>query len=119
MNVWETNTIIIKADKLAHAIYHVTKSLPKPELFGITSQVRRATLSVPLNLIEGYSRFKHKSHLQFLEIAFASLKETHYLIEFCQKEDLIELKAAEKLIGSCNEIEKMLYSKMHTMRSNS
>ena len=115
-NVWENNLILIKADKLAHLIYQTTKSFPTSELYGITSQLRRAALSVVLNIIEGYSRFKIKSHIQFLEIAFGSLKETHYLIEFSHKENYISDTREKSLTDLCNEVEKMLYAKIKTMR---
>lgn len=54
-NVWENNILLIKADKLAHEIYSATQRFPKSELYGLTSQIRRASVSVVLNMIEGYS----------------------------------------------------------------
>lgn len=116
-DVWEKNLIIIKADELAHLVYKITRNFPKEEVYGITSQIRRAVLSVPLNLIEGYSRFKIKSHIQFLEIAFGSLKETHYLIDFSHKEQFLMVVNYQKMVDLCIEIEKMLYAKMRTMKS--
>lgn len=117
-NVWENNIILIKANKLVHLVYRVSSRFPKSEIFGVTSQLRRATLSVVLNIIEGYSRFKPKTHIQFLEIAFGSLKETHYLIEFSSEEKYIDIKDKQILLDLCNEIEKMLYSKIKTMKSS-
>lgn len=116
-NVWEKNKILLKSDELAHEIFRVTRSFPRSEIYGLTSQLRRAALSVPLNIIEGYSRFKPQTHIHFLEIAFGSLKETHYLVEFSYKEKLMTMNETRKLLGLCIEIEKMLYAKLRTMKN--
>ncbi len=73
-----------KADKLATLIYEATKCFPKHELFGITSQLRRSALSVPTNIVEGYSRKSRKEFKRFIDIALASLCESEYLLYFCK-----------------------------------
>lgn len=115
-NVWEKNILLEKADKLVHEAYSVTKTFPKYEMFGISSQLRRAAVSVVLNMIEGYSRFKTTSHINFLEIAFGSLKETQYLIDFSFKEGYLKQNDGIRLRQMSEEISKMLYSKIRTMR---
>ena len=59
-----------KMDELVHFVYAATKKFPKDEMYGATSQLRRAILSVILNYIEGYSRFRTKTSLLFFEISF-------------------------------------------------
>jgi len=59
-------------------IYTATKDFPKEELYGLTSQVRRAAVSVPSNIVEGCARDSQKEYVRFLGIAFASLRELHY-----------------------------------------
>lgn len=71
-----------KADILAKSVYIETRSFPKSEIFGLTSQLRRAALSVPTNIVEGYARIGSKEFKHFLSIALGSLAETEYLIEF-------------------------------------
>ncbi len=74
-----------KADQLAHAIYIKTKVFPQEEIYGITSQLRRAALSVPVNIVEGYARQSKKELKNFLNISLGSLAETEYLLQFSFK----------------------------------
>jgi len=71
-----------KADLLAKEIYIRTKNFPREERYGITSQLRRAALSVPTNIVEGYARKRKREFHQFLNIASGSLAETEYLLDF-------------------------------------
>ena len=66
------------ADELTLLIYKITKSLPKEEIYGLTAQMRRASVSVTSNIVEGCSRSSQSECCRFLEIAFGSLKELHY-----------------------------------------
>jgi four helix bundle protein len=68
--------------KIAAQSYHLTKGYPKEEQFGMTSQIRRASTSIPANIAEGYGRGNRGEYVQFLKIAQGSLKEleTHLLL---------------------------------------
>ena len=70
------------ADELAILIYKVTTSFPKEEMFGLTNQMRRASVSVPANIVEGSARNHIKEYLQFLYTAISSLSELGYYIDF-------------------------------------
>ncbi len=70
------------AHALARKIYAVTSQFPKDELYGITSQIRRSSLSVACNLVEGSGRQGQKELRHFTSIALGSLLETEYLLEF-------------------------------------
>jgi four helix bundle protein len=80
------------ADEVAVLVYRVTAGFPKEELYGLTSQMRRATVSVPSNIVEGCTRDSQTDYLRFLYIAFGSLKELHY-----------QLNLSERLGFLCNE----------------
>ncbi len=67
-----------KAHELVLSIYKTTNLFPKSELFGLTSQLRRAAASVPANIVEGFRRKNLKDSLHFYNIADASLEETKY-----------------------------------------
>ena len=98
-----------KMDNFVHLVYKVTKDFPKEELFGITSQLRRAAMSVILNYIEGYARGKNKVHKNFLEISYGSLKECKYLLYFSYTEKYLEEKSYEQLLKLSEEIGAMLW----------
>ena len=74
-----------QADKLAFEIYIVTKNFPEYEKFGITSQLRRAALSIPTNIVEGHGRQGEKEFKYFVNISLGSLAEVDYLIDFSLK----------------------------------
>ena len=73
------------ADEVAVLIYQLTKKFPNDELFGITSQMRRAAVSVPSNIVEGCARESQNEYFRFLEIAFGSLRELHYQFDLSKK----------------------------------
>jgi len=72
-------------DELALLIYKTTKEFPKSEIWGLTSQMRRAAVSVPANIVEGSARKNRKEYLQFLYIAMSSLAELDYYIRFTKE----------------------------------
>lgn len=73
------------ADDLTVAIYEDTRSFPKEELYGLTSQLRRSAYSVPANIAEGSSRESKRDYLHFLYIARGSLSETQYFVHLAQR----------------------------------
>lgn len=98
------------ADDIAILIYKITKDFPKEEVYGLASQMRRAAVSVPSNIVEGCARESQKEYLRFLEIAFGSLKELHYQytlacrLGYNEKSEFIEFEQkvieTEKVLGS-------------------
>jgi four helix bundle protein len=74
-----------KADELAFQIYQITASFPKDELYGLTSQMRRAAVSIPANIVEGHARKSKKEFKQFINIALGSLAEARYFFHFSKR----------------------------------
>lgn len=97
-------------DSYVDTVYRVTKKFPKDELFGATSQLRRATLSIALNYIEGYARQRKAVYKNFLEISYGSLKESAYLVTFGYRQKYIMESDFKELQKQSNEIGAMLWS---------
>lgn len=96
-------------DEYAHLVYKTTREFPREELYGIISQLRRSSLSVALNYIEGYARFKDKIHKNFIEISYGSLKESKYLLDFSFAEKYLTKEDHDKLILLSEQIGAMLW----------
>ena len=111
----ENNPLIEKSDKLAFLVYKITKDFPKDELYGLTSQLRRAVLSIPLNIIEGFARKTSKDYRQFLYIAYGSLKETKYLLYFARREGYFTKEEYDKILLIAEEVGKMIWSSIKTI----
>ena len=88
-----------RADDLTVAIYEQTRSFPREEVYGVTSQIRRAAYSVPANIVEGSSRESQKDYLHFLHIARGSLSETQYFIHLTHRLGYVSESDRERLIS--------------------
>ncbi|PAQ02857.1 four helix bundle protein [Mesorhizobium mediterraneum] len=97
-----------QAMDLAVAVYGATKSWPKEELYGLTSQVRRAATSVPANIAEGYGREIRGSYQQFLRIAQGSLKELETQLMIAERIGIAPKATATSLLSSTESVGKLL-----------
>ena len=92
------------ADELVLKIYEATKKFLQEETYGLTSQMRRAAVSVPSNVVEGCARESQGEYVRFLEIAFASLRELHYQLYLKQHDtannDELRIIETEKVLGA-------------------
>jgi four helix bundle protein len=93
---------------LSILIYSHTVNFPKEEQFGLTSQLRRASTSVPLNIAEGWGRGSNKSFTNFLKIARGSLFEVKTILEICFRLDYINNETIETLRNEIEQIGKMI-----------
>ncbi|HYV33755.1 MAG TPA: four helix bundle protein [Candidatus Limnocylindria bacterium] len=98
-----------KMNAYVHFIYKLSKEFPKDELYGCTSQLRRATLSIILNFIEGYARKKIAVKRNFWEISYGSLQESKYLVDFSFEEKYIKEEDYKKAVMMADEIGAMLW----------
>ncbi|OGQ94878.1 MAG: four helix bundle protein [Deltaproteobacteria bacterium RIFOXYD12_FULL_57_12] len=106
-----------RADKLALAVYEVTKGFPATELYGLTSQLRRAALSVPTNIVEGYARQGDKELARFINIAIGSLAETEYFLGFAQNLSYISREKHHEIDGLRKEVGKLLWKFYEKVRT--
>lgn len=102
-------------DEYAHLVYRITKTFPADERYGVTSQLRRSSLSVILNYIEGYARIKSGIHKHFLEISYGSLQESKYLLDFSYKERYMPVEAFQKANEMAERIGRMLWGVLRNM----
>lgn len=102
LKVWQA------AHKLALEIYAATKDFPKEEMFGLTSQMRRAAISIPANIVEGYARNSQKEKIQFYSIARGSLTELEYFIDFANQLGYLSSEKCVMLKENREEVGRLL-----------
>jgi four helix bundle protein len=98
-----------KADDLAYQVYLETKKFPRDEIYGITSQLRRATISIATNIVEGSGRQGKNEQKQFINIAIGSMVESEYLLEFCLRLKYLNNESYSKLEGLRKEVGALLW----------
>lgn len=93
---------------LAVDIYEMTRAFPRDEQFGMTSQLRRASVSVAANIAEGYGRQQTKPFVQFLRVSQGSLKEVETLLLLAHRLGLAPQAAMQTCFDRCQRIGRML-----------
>ena len=106
------------ADEVAVLIYRTTKGFPKEEIYGLTSQIRRAAVSVPSNIVEGCARESQPEYLRFLEIAFGSLRELHYQFGLARRLGYTNELDISECDSKMVETEKVLGALIRSMRKD-
>ena len=97
-----------KAYKLALEIYRITKNYPKEEVYGLVSQMRRSSVSIPCNIAEGYRRGHRKEYIQFLYVAHGSCGELETLLSLSYDLAMIDRDTFEKLYPMQEEVSRLL-----------
>ncbi len=97
-----------RAMDLAVLVYELTRSFPKDEQFGLTSQVRRAAVSIAANIAEGYGRSSKPSYLNFLRIAQGSLKEVETHLILATRVGICPESAPTDILAEADELGRML-----------
>jgi four helix bundle protein len=109
LDVWQ------RGMKLAELAYRLTKRFPREELFGMTSQIRRAASSIPANIAEGWGRQGTREFQQYLRISQGSLREleTHLLLS--QRVSLCSEEEAQPLLAEATILSKQLVNLMRSL----
>ncbi|CCI14089.1 MAG: four helix bundle protein [Microcystis panniformis Mp_MB_F_20051200_S9] len=111
LRVWQ------EAVNLAESCYRLTKTFPKEELYGMTTQIRRASVSIAANIAEGYGRKTRGEYIQFLYIAQGSLKEleTHWLIS--QRVELASPQSVNPILNQCESVGRLLLTLIRALEN--
>jgi len=102
LQVWQ------KGVQLASLVYQTSRVLPKDEQFGLISQMRRAAVSVPSNIAEGYGRRSRADYVRFLNMAMGSLFELQTQAEIAANLGYLAVEVSQPLAADAREIERML-----------
>jgi len=112
LKVWE------KSHQLALVIYKATKEFPKEELYGLTSQIRRASMSIPTNIAEGCGRNTDADFARFLQMAMGSASETEYQLLLSLDLGFLNKEQYDKPNPDVTEVKRMLASLLKTLRAD-
>ena len=112
LKVWE------KSHQLALRVYTATASLPKSEVYGLTSQMRRAGASIPSNIAEGCGRDGNAELARFLHYAMGSASELEYHVILARDLKMLECKESTDLEDQVTEVKRMLASLIRRLRAD-
>ncbi len=101
---------------LAKAVYQITEGLPKTEMYGLQSQMRRAAVAVPSNIAEGHGRLNDGHFRQFLAVARGSLFELQTQLELAGNLNLLEPKNMAALMEQCEEVARLINGLVGTLQ---
>ena len=103
------------ADAIVVRVYETTRTFPKEEQFVLTAQMRRAAISVAANIVEGCARRSTKEYTNFLNLSFASLRETGYLFDLSHRLGYLSDESATALKKQYNECARILSGLIRSM----
>ncbi len=113
LNAWQKSFEFVKD------VYALTIQFPTEEKFGLVSQMRRASVSIPVNIAEGAARKSSKEFIQFLHISLGSATELDTLILLATELEFISKKESEELIEKLDIIGKLIYGLIKSIEVNS
>ena len=102
LRVWQ------KAVEFAKLVYQITKAFPRDEVFGLTSQLRRASVSVAANIAEGSSRSSGRDRARFVEIAYGSLCEIATMLHIAASQDMVTQEQFDSVRSDISDMSRML-----------
>jgi four helix bundle protein len=111
LDVWKVSVRIVKD------IYQDTKTFPKDELYGLTSQIRRCAISIPSNIAEGSARNSNKDYIRFLNIAAGSCAELDTQLIIANELNLLTIEKVKKYESEIEKIGQMLHGLIRYLRT--
>lgn len=105
-----------RAMDLSHEIYQVTRMFPKEEIFGLTNQLRRASVSIASNIAEGQGRLTQGEFLHFLGMARGSALEVETQLEIAKREGFANVAAIERAQSIASEVVRILNAVITSLR---
>lgn len=105
------------ADKLALEVYGHTQRFPREEQFGLTSQMRRAAVSVASNIVEGCARQSEGDFLRFLDMSYGSIRELEYQLSLASRLGYLQQQDYESLASQAEETGKVLHGLIRSLRT--
>ncbi|MBW4615131.1 MAG: four helix bundle protein [Desmonostoc vinosum HA7617-LM4] len=106
-----------RAVQLAINCYKFTRLFPQSELYGLTSQIRRSSVSVASNIAEGYGRRSKPEYIQFLHIALGSLRELDTQLIIAKEVDLAEKNLFTPLLNEVEEMQSILVASLNKLKA--
>lgn len=106
-----------KSFKLCLKVYEMTEDLPKSELYGLTSQMRRAAVSIPSNIAEGQRRRYRKEFIQFLSIALGSCAELETQVSLSIELKYIARDYGKTVLQDLDEVNRLLYKTIRSLET--
>jgi four helix bundle protein len=100
--------VFTQSDELVPLVYKITTALPDAERFGLQSQIRKAAVSAPTNIVEGCTRRAESGYTYFLEIALGSASEVRYLLGLCVRLEFSKKAAVKPVVELYDELIKGL-----------
>jgi len=110
LNIWQKGIEEVKY------VYEITKNFPRYELYGLTSQIRRAAVSIPSNIAEGFKRSHSNEYRQFLHIALGSAAELETLLIIAKELGYMENNQLENILEKIQNISKMISSLLNKLK---
>lgn len=104
---------------LAESCYRLTRQFPREELFGLTSQIRRASGSVPANIAEGHGRENTGNFVQHLRISQGSLKELETHLILAERVGILQAPELQKVLAQCESLGKMVRALIRALQDKS
>lgn len=110
--IWQKSMVLVTK------IYTVTNNFPKEEVFGLTSQIKRSAISIPINIAEGLGRESSKELLRFLKISIGSLFELQTQLEIAKNIIYLDEETFNNLYEDTRELERMIVSFTNKIKNN-